>query len=97
MSSGNNDNSNNTKNVLLIVKIRIITTTKQKIMTIMMMLVVKIKWTVKSKPSSKHDSAIYMASSITITKRSYFQWKLKGTTQYITEYYSTIFLQNNHH
>ena len=73
MSSGNNDNSNNTKNVLLIVKIRIITTTKGKIMTIMMMLVVKIKWTVKSKPSSKHDSAIYMASSITITKRSYFQ------------------------
>ena len=73
MSSGNNDNSNNTKNVSLIVKIRIITTTKQKIMTIMMMLVVKIKWTVKSKPSSKHDSAIYMASSITITKRSYFQ------------------------
>ena len=98
MSSGNNDNSNNIKKILLIVRIRIITTTaKQKIMTIMMMLVVKIKWTIKSKPSSKHDSAIYMASSITITKRSYFEEKLKGTTQYITEYYSTIFLQNNLH
>ena len=63
MSSGNNDNTNNIKNVLLIVKIRIITTTKQKIMTIMMMLVMKIKTTVKSRPSSKYDSAIYMASS----------------------------------
>ena len=80
MSSGNNDNTNNTKDVLLIVKIRIIATTKQKIITITMMLI----W--KSKPSSKNDSAIYMASSITITRRSYFQEKLKETTQYITEY-----------
>ena len=86
MSSGNNDNTNNIKDVLLIVKIRIITTTKQKIITITMMLIWKIYKTVKSKPSSKNDSAIYMASSITITRRSYFQEKLKETTQYITEY-----------
>ena len=86
MSSGNNDNTNNIKDVLLIVKIRIITTTKQKIITITMMLIWKIDKTVKSKPSSKNDSVIYMASSITITRRSYFQEKLKETTQYITEY-----------
>ena len=86
MSSGNNDNTNNIKDVLLIVKIRIITTTKQKIITITMMLIWKIDKTVKSKPSSKNDSAIYMASSITITRRSYFQEKLKETTQCTTEY-----------
>ena len=86
MSSGNNDNTNNIKDVLLIVKIRIITTTKQKIITITMMLIWKIDKTVKSKPSSKNDSAIYMASSITITRRSYFQEKRKEATQYTTEY-----------
>ena len=86
MSSGNNDNTNNIKDVLLIVKIRIITTTKQKIITITMMLIWKIDKTVKSKPSSKNDSAIYMASSITITRRSYFQEKRKEAIQYTTEY-----------
>ena len=86
MSSGNNDNTNNIKDVLLIVKIRIITKTKQKIITITMMLIWKIDKTVKSKPSSKNDSAIYMASSITITRRSYFQEKRKEAIQYTTEY-----------